>query len=80
MSRYLLNVLISMTQAGNAIFGGYPDEALSSRAHRQQHKRRWRIARSAINRLFFWQGDHCAGAYLAERQRRQYPPSLRDPS
>jgi hypothetical protein len=31
MKRYLLNLLISVDQLINTIFGGYPDETISSR-------------------------------------------------
>ena len=77
MARYLNQNLIALTQALNALLGGMADESTSSRAHRQQDKRRWRIARRAINALFWWQDDHCAGAYREEVERRQMPPSLR---
>ncbi len=78
MERYLKQNLIALTQALNTLLGGYCDESTSSRAHRQQIKRRWRWARRGINALFFWQHDHCRDAYEAEQQRRQFPPVLRD--
>jgi hypothetical protein len=77
MAKYLTHILIAMTQGLNAVLGGYSDESTSSRAHRQQHKRRWRVARRVINGLFWWQADHCADAFEAERRRRQWPPDLR---
>lgn len=75
---YLRNILIAVTQAGNALLGGYPDESTSARAYRLRHKRGWRVVYLAINELFFWQPDHCAAAYRAERERRHLPPELRD--
>ena len=71
------NSLVALTQLLNALLFGEPDETTSGRAHRQQHKLRWRIVRRAINALFFWQADHCESAWLAERQRRRVPPELR---
>ncbi len=76
--KYFTHVLIAATQALNALLGGYADESTSSRAHRQQHKRRWRVARRVINGLFAWQKDHCQAAFEAEQARRQVPPVLRD--
>jgi hypothetical protein len=73
----LWNVLIALTQLLNALIGGFCDETTSSRAHRQQHKRRWRLARRAINAVFFWQDDHCRIAWQSEKERRHLPPELR---
>ena len=71
------NVLIALTQLANTLIGGFPDETTSSRAHRQQEKMRWRIARRVINAVFFLERDHCEAAWLSERARRQLPPELR---
>jgi len=78
VGRYMTHIGVALTQFLNALLGGYPDESTSSRAHRQQHKPRWRAIRACINTVFFWQDDHCAAAYWAEQQRRQFPPVLRD--
>ncbi|MFV2030717.1 hypothetical protein [Neisseria sp. S1] len=76
--QYLRAVLIAIDQLANALLGGWADETLSSRIHRgavlaEQPKRRWLIARRVVNGLFFWQADHCAGAYQMERQRNHLP-------
>ena len=76
--RWFWHVLTAVTQLLNALLGGYPDETTSSRAHRKQGKRRWKIARGLINAVFFWQDDHCRQAYEAEVTYRQMPPELRD--
>lgn len=80
MARYLKQIGIACTQALNAVLGGWADESTSSRAHRQQHKLRWRLARRLINAIFFLQADHCLQAFEAEQGRRQQPPVLRDKS
>lgn len=76
---YPLAVLIALDQLANALLLGAPDETLSSRAHRAWRDGKWFgvVFRPAINLLFFWQADHCADAYLAEVQRRQFPPHFR---
>jgi hypothetical protein len=74
---YLRNLGIALTQVLNAALGGYPDETTSARAHRLQHRLGWRLARGAINGLFFLERDHCAAAHRAEMDRRQLPPALR---
>lgn len=67
----LINTLVWARHEGF----GYADEALSSRAHRLRASTNWNRFRILINFLFFWQEDHCREAYLAECERRQYPPS-----
>lgn len=50
---------------------GVPDEMLSARAWRlrKQHPR----LRSLLDRVFFWDDDHCLECYLIERNREQSP-------
>ena len=75
MKTYLLNLAIGMDQLANALIGGSADETLSARAHRMRAKgqRWWGWTASAIDRLFFWQRDHCLKAHLAELERTQLP-------
>lgn len=74
----LLSVAIAIDQLANAMLAGWPDETLSSRAYRMDgRKRRWTVARASIDRLFFWQPDHCKQSYDSERMRRQLPPEFR---
>lgn len=69
---YLLRVAIGFDQLANAVRGGEPDETLSAAAHRLHLKGRsgWR---NLINRLFFWQEDHCYAAHQSEVKRRHLP-------
>lgn len=82
MKTYLTNLGITLTQALNALIGGWPDESLSSRAHRLRVKghRYWGWTAGAIDALFFWQRDpgHCLGAYQSEQLRRHLPPEMRE--
>ncbi len=72
--------LIALDQLVNAMCfwlpgGIWADESLSSRAHRIQdtHPR----LRATINKLFFWQDDHCLRSYENERARAHLPPEMR---
>ena len=58
-------VLIAADQLVNALLAGWPDETLSSRAWRweQNGVRSW--PRRFIDRLFFWEQDHCYQSYIA---------------
>lgn len=74
---YGKSVLIALDQLINALAGGWPDETISSRAWR------WELAgvrswpRCVIDRLFFWEREHCRESYESERTGRQLPPELR---
>lgn len=70
-------VLIAADQLVNALLAGWPDETLSSRAWRweQNGVRSW--PRRFIDRLFFWEQQHCYQSYISEREGRQLPPELR---
>ena len=72
----LKNVAIALDQAFNCCVRlsdgwGQPDEMLSARA--------WRLRSShpvlhiCIDRLFFWDANHCQECFDIEMQRRQLP-------
>lgn len=75
---YWYRLWTALTQLLNALFGGWPDESLSSRAYRNRHRQGWGVLMLAIDTLFFWEAGHCALAYESERLRRQMPPELRE--
>ena len=74
---YCKAMLIALDQLVNAILAGWPDETMSSRAWRweQDGVRAW--PRRLIDRLFFWEQNHCLESYQSERESRQLPPELR---
>ena len=74
---YCKAVLIAVDQLVNALLAGFPDETMSSRAWRweQDGVRAW--PRRVIDRLFFWEQNHCRESYQSEREGRQLPPELR---
>ncbi len=75
----LHQTLLALDQLANTLIGGYADESLSARAWRLRGRSPgWALARRAIDRLFFWQANHCQDAYDAERRKRQLPPEYRD--
>lgn len=75
--KYGKAVLIAVDQLVNALLAGWPDETLSSRAWRweQNGVRSW--PRRFIDRLFFWEKQHCFQSYKSEREGRQLPPEFR---
>ena len=70
-------VLIAVDQLVNALCAGHADETLSARTWRNRDYPPWRMLRLLIDGLFFWDRDHCRGAYEAEQARRHLPHAYR---
>ncbi|WKN20788.1 hypothetical protein [Azotobacter vinelandii] len=73
---YWLALLIAIDQLANAALAGYPDETISSRAHREG----WTHVERLIDTLFFLdrQGGvrHCELAYYGELVREHFPVDM----
>lgn len=55
--KYIFNNLVALDQAVNTLFGGDPDETISSRAGKRQHSAKWAKALCwLLNKLDF---KHC---------------------
>ena len=75
--KYITNVLIGFDQFINTIFLGFPDETISSRAWRCKDANSfWRVMHSLINKIFFFQKDHCHKAYLVELERKHITTTI----
>lgn len=74
---YGRSLLIAVDQLLNAVFKGYPDETISSRAYRCRSQLRWAIAERFINLIFWWDRKegirHCQLSYEAEVARKHTP-------
>lgn len=70
MKKYILNNLIALDQLCNALLGGDPDETISARAWRCKDDKIWKYMRIFIDKLFFWEKDHCQSSYIAECKRK----------
>ena len=68
MRTYVLQVLIAFDQLINTLLGGWADETLSARAHREMP-----LLEKVIDCIFFFQPQHCYKSYLAEKARLQSP-------
>ena len=61
---YFFRLSIGFDQFVNVIFGGDPDETISAKCHRKRNDSKyWNGLRVIVNTIFFWQNDHCRGAY-----------------
>lgn len=69
----LKQIAIALDQLVNAILGGYPDETVSARAYRLEHRQPYKFLRPVIDGLFFWQDRHCFQSFMAEKNRMQSP-------
>ena len=72
VAAYAKSVGIAADQLINAVLGGRPSETLSVRAYRLgvlDGRRGWRRVVWLINKLFWWQRNHCRGAYAAAVNR-----------
>lgn len=70
-------IAIAVDQLVNAVLGGYADETMSARSWRLRAVRPYSWLRPAIDRLFFWQPNHCESAYESEKTRYQLPAEYR---
>lgn len=63
---YFRNILISIDQLINTIFGGSPDETISSRVGRRRdgNERFWA---KVIDTLFFWDRNHTTNSIEKDR-------------
>ncbi|OAD82923.1 hypothetical protein ATN89_17405 [Comamonas thiooxydans] len=78
MKNYLGHVGIALSQLWNTLWAGMPDETICSRAWRMKTagSRKWGVFVAVVNALFFWQSNHCRGAYSAELAREHSPKAL----
>ena len=83
MKAYLKNLAIAADQFVNSVFGGYPDETLSSRLYRKDLEadrgaasKYWTGWRVTVDMLFFWQQDHCEKAWRREKNKAHFPREL----
>lgn len=78
LKTYIFHVLVGIDQLVNTMLAGWPDETLSSRAHRAYVKNKpLKFFRHIINAIFWWQTDHCSSAYDYEKRRQDTPPEMR---
>jgi len=78
IGKRLFSILISLDQFVWSLLtlgGSYPDETISSAMYRFETKGMivGLIFRPVIDKLFWWDRQHCRKAYLAEIFRRQAP-------
>ncbi|MGZ5053324.1 MAG: hypothetical protein ACXWAT_00115 [Methylobacter sp.] len=70
--RYIKNIAIAIDQFFNTLLFGWPDETLSSRSYRCCP-----VMAFIIDRLFWFDPDHCRASFESERRRMQSPPEER---
>lgn len=67
MKRYVFSTAEAISQLGHAVlFGGSPNITISARCYLERQKPIWRIAYRVINRIFFFQEDHCRDSWASD--------------
>jgi hypothetical protein len=59
MKRYFWNILVSVDQFFNVVFGGFPDETISSRMGKHMAKNDCPFCNIFCKFLNLFQKDHC---------------------
>ena len=73
--------LIALDQLANTLFYikgdgfGFADETLSARAWRLRYQSN---AYKIIDKIFFWENNHCLLSYHSEMKRKQLPDEYRN--
>ena len=75
MKRYLFNLLIGIDQMANVVFGGMPDETISSRWGRNE-KPNW-FVRQGKGFLNWLDPDHCEDSIEFDEHGNPDPHHLR---
>jgi len=64
MIAWLLRVSVWASQTINLwVLFGHHDMTVSARCYINRHKPYWRVAYKVINKIFFWQDDHCRESF-----------------
>lgn len=80
MNSYFRRTIAWLSQGAHCLLlNGNPDMTVSSRCHveyRLKNNTRWKFAHDTINRLFFWQHDHCRESFDEDVTYAQYITGL----
>ena len=60
--QYIKNIGTALSQILNALIGGNPNMTISARAYCEN----WVIAEKIINKIFFFDEDHCHKSWLRD--------------
>ena len=65
MIAWLLRVSAWASQTINLwVLFGHHDMTVSARCYINRDRKGWKVAYKCINRIFFWQKDHCYESFL----------------
>lgn len=67
MIRWLTSGAALVSQFLNwLILFGHPDQTISARCYVNRHRPVWGSAYRVINKIFFWQTDHCRESHKSD--------------
>lgn len=70
---YILRVLIAFDQFVNTLLGGMPDETISAKLWRLKDRQPYKVLRYLVDKLFWFDKDHCRTSYESEIKKTQLP-------
>ena len=80
MTGYLTGIAALFSQAVNHCllypWGGHHDMTVSAHVYTKRHRPRWCAAYRVINRIFFWQYDHCQESFQRDVKFAEFVRSL----
>lgn len=74
----LQQIAIAVDQLVNTILGGYADETMSSRCWRLRAEQPYRTLRWLIDKLLWFDPDHCRTSCISEQRGKQLPSDMKD--
>lgn len=78
IKQYIKNVFIWIDQGINTIIlFGYPDETISSRFYRWHRDDKCKYPMIILDKILFFDQNHCYNSYLSEKLNKQLPPEFR---
>lgn len=76
---YITSIFVWISQGTNIIFfSGYPDEMFSARCYRERSNPVWEFRRKLLDKLFFYQVEHCKQCFEWEEARVDLPGDYND--
>ncbi len=75
--RYAWQLVMWLDCGLNALLGGYYAETFSAHCHRCNNDAFWYRAESIVNKIFFWELNHCERAFRITCEMAGLPDAYR---
>ena len=76
---FITRIFVLISQTVNVIcFNGFPDEMFSARCYRERNDPIWEKRRVFLDKVYFWQDQHCQQCFVWEESRIDLPGDYND--